>query len=85
MIQNRADGKLVELPEAVSTRRMHSEHGVFGGGDGAGFGDGGEFGGLAQGKLDSIGLEYTYMLTSQLESQRVWCEFYSTPSYLPQL
>ncbi|KAI9337030.1 BRCA1-associated protein 2-domain-containing protein [Zopfochytrium polystomum] len=62
LIQNRADGKLVELPEATST---------------ASRGPGGELGNhlpLSQGKLDAIGLEYTYMLTSQLESQRLWYE-----------
>ncbi|KAF9924646.1 hypothetical protein FBU30_005415 [Linnemannia zychae] len=56
LIQNKADGKLVELPSAVDGSTLSSEHSVQ----------------VGQEKLDAIGLEYTYLLTSQLESQRLY-------------
>ncbi|KAJ1553057.1 hypothetical protein HK405_009081, partial [Cladochytrium tenue] len=68
LIQNRTDGKLVELPAAAS------------GGGGLGRGGGGAGVDLAgyvpvsQSKLDAIGHEYSSMLTLQLESQRMWYE-----------
>ncbi|KAF9905056.1 hypothetical protein EC991_002065 [Linnemannia zychae] len=55
LIQNKADGKLVELPSAVDGS-LPSQHSVQ----------------VGQEKLDAIGLEYTYLLTSQLESQRLY-------------
>ncbi|KAF9538057.1 hypothetical protein EC957_007271 [Mortierella hygrophila] len=55
LIQNKADGKLVELPSAVDGT-LPSQHSVQ----------------VGQEKLDAIGLEYTYLLTSQLESQRLY-------------
>ncbi|KAF9284321.1 hypothetical protein BGZ68_004786 [Mortierella alpina] len=55
LIQNKADGKLVELPSAVDGT-VPSQHAVQ----------------VGQEKLDAIGLEYTYLLTSQLESQRLY-------------
>ncbi|KAG0254913.1 hypothetical protein BG011_005429 [Mortierella polycephala] len=55
LIQNKADGKLVELPSAVDgAPTSHPTVQV------------------GQEKLDAIGLEYTYLLTSQLESQRLY-------------
>lgn len=48
LVQNKTDGKLVELDERASME--HDE------------------------KIDSIQLEYTYLLTSQLESQRAYFE-----------
>ncbi|KAF9899129.1 hypothetical protein BX616_003261 [Lobosporangium transversale] len=72
LIQNKADGKLVELPSAAVVSvdgGIRSQHG--GGGDGGrGGGDVGQE--IGQEKLDAIGLEYTYLLTSQLESQRLY-------------
>ncbi|KAK3836294.1 MAG: BRCA1-associated protein 2-domain-containing protein [Linnemannia gamsii] len=55
LIQNKADGKLVELPSAMDGH-LPSQHSVQ----------------VGQEKLDAIGLEYTYLLTSQLESQRLY-------------
>lgn len=55
LIQNKTDGKLVELPSAVDGT-LPSQHSVQ----------------VGQEKLDAIGLEYTYLLTSQLESQRLY-------------
>ncbi|KAJ3106820.1 hypothetical protein HDU97_005532 [Phlyctochytrium planicorne] len=61
LIQNKADGKLVELPPPS----MDSDNAVLATYDGH----------LNKGeKMDSLGLEYTYLLTSQLESQRLWYE-----------
>ncbi|KAF9436621.1 hypothetical protein BGZ76_003462 [Entomortierella beljakovae] len=55
LIQNKADGKLVELPSAVNgALRPHDSSQI------------------GQEKLDAIGVEYTYLLTSQLESQRLY-------------
>ncbi|KAJ3161422.1 hypothetical protein HDU86_007204 [Geranomyces michiganensis] len=104
LIQNRTDGKLVELP---APSRAHSGELGAGGGVGGyagdldgrpGFGDGlggptgkgglvdrsardgsgqqyqGGNGSVSAEKLESLGLEYTYLLTSQLESQRLWYE-----------
>lgn len=52
LVQNKTDGKLVELDERalVGSKMEHDE------------------------KIDSIQLEYTYLLTSQLESQRAYFE-----------
>jgi len=55
LIQNKADGKLVELPSAMDGT-LPSQHSVQ----------------VGQEKLDAIGLEYTYLLRSQLESQRLY-------------
>ncbi|KAF8979105.1 hypothetical protein BGZ46_005816 [Entomortierella lignicola] len=55
LIQNKTDGKLVELPSAIDGT-LPSQHSVQ----------------VGQEKLDAIGLEYTYLLTSQLESQRLY-------------
>lgn len=54
LIQNKSDGKLVELPSA----HPHSEDGDL----------------VPRAKLENIGMEYTYLLTSQLDSQRLYFE-----------
>ena len=61
LIQNKADGKLVELPapgrgEDNEATERHGKHLV------------------THEKLDAIGLEYSYLLTNQLESQRLFYE-----------
>lgn len=56
LIQNKTDGKLVELPSATDGRTLPSQQTTD----------------VGQEKLDAIGLEYTYLLTSQLESQRLY-------------
>ncbi|KAL8777251.1 MAG: hypothetical protein Q9213_007944 [Squamulea squamosa] len=62
IVQDKADGKLMELPaSAVDTREaMH---------DGDAW-DQEDY--VPREKLDNIGLEYTHLLTSQLESQRTY-------------
>jgi BRCA1-associated protein len=76
LIQNRADGKLVDLDVSRGGREARrgpraglwaGGFGLFGGGDGGG--DGGES--LSEEKLDvekvdAVGLEYSYMLSTQL-------------------
>ncbi|KAJ3395888.1 hypothetical protein HDV05_003278, partial [Chytridiales sp. JEL 0842] len=62
LIQNKADGKLVELPAPTSGAEIQEAERE------------NTSGTVTQGKLDAIGLEYTYLLTSQLESQRMWYE-----------
>jgi BRCA1-associated protein len=66
LIQNRADGKLVELPPAAMGEGVAM---LNGGGSGPSEKDA-----RSAEKLEAIGLEYSYLLTSQLESQREWYE-----------
>ncbi|KAI0629170.1 hypothetical protein C8Q77DRAFT_1076204 [Trametes polyzona] len=69
LIQNKADGKLVELPSAAA--------GVGARGDGTGTGGGGgptAADALTAEKIEAIGIEYSYLLTSQLDSQRTFYE-----------
>ncbi|KDQ61571.1 hypothetical protein JAAARDRAFT_54924 [Jaapia argillacea MUCL 33604] len=66
LIQNKADGKLVELPSAAA-----SFSGSGGGADGLGPGPADT---LSAEKIEAIGIEYSYLLTSQLDSQRVFYE-----------
>ncbi|KAH0611086.1 uncharacterized protein H6S33_011513 [Morchella sextelata] len=61
LIQNKADGKLVELPSALSVSQNPDSPG-----------NGGDY--VPREKLDNIGMEYTYLLTSQLDSQRLYFE-----------
>ncbi|KAF8582718.1 zf-UBP-domain-containing protein [Ramaria rubella] len=61
LIQNKADGKLVELPSASS---MTAADGV-----GSRLGPGPTDTMNAE-KIEAIGIEYSYLLTSQLDSQR---------------
>ncbi|KAK9378035.1 BRCA1-associated protein 2-domain-containing protein [Kockiozyma suomiensis] len=65
LIQNQADGKLVELPSGSSQdhdgggrERLSSRDDDY----------------VPREKLDNIGMEYTYLLTSQLDSQRMYFE-----------
>ncbi len=69
LIQNKADGKLVELPYAAATVGTRSE------GDGGGptVADA-----LSAEKIEAIGIEYSYLLTSQLDSQRTFYEEQTT-------
>ncbi|KZT06033.1 zf-UBP-domain-containing protein [Laetiporus sulphureus 93-53] len=66
LIQNKADGKLVELPSAASTigSRGDGSNGV-----GPSAADA-----LSAEKIEAIGIEYSYLLTSQLDSQRAFYE-----------
>ena len=63
LIQNRADGKLVELPSA-SMRSI----------DDSGAGGPSASDSLTAEKIEAIGIEYSYLLTSQLDSQRAFYE-----------
>ncbi|KAF7794313.1 hypothetical protein EIP86_005447 [Pleurotus ostreatoroseus] len=65
LIQNKADGKLVELPSAASSMTM----GGRGDGSGPSAADA-----LSAEKIEAIGIEYSYLLTSQLDSQRTYYE-----------
>ncbi|KAI9839722.1 MAG: hypothetical protein M1838_004276 [Thelocarpon superellum] len=60
LIQNKADGKLVELP-SPDTRAPLGHDGSIGAA-------------VPREKLDDIGMEYTHLLISQLESQRLYFE-----------
>ncbi|KAI9858172.1 MAG: hypothetical protein M1813_007821 [Trichoglossum hirsutum] len=64
LIQNKSDGKLVELPSALGNSH--------GGANSDYTGLGGDY--VPREKLDNIGMEYTYLLTSQLDSQRLYYE-----------
>jgi BRCA1-associated protein len=65
LIRDKGDGKVVELPRNDPTSRHNTQ------GPGA---DNTEEDVVPRAKLDSIGLEYTHLLTSQLESQRIYFE-----------
>lgn len=67
LIQNKADGKLVELPSAATSSAAG------GGRDGSGMGPG-PSDTLTAEKIEAIGIEYSYLLTSQLDSQRSFYE-----------
>lgn len=67
LIQNKADGKLVELPSAASSMGMGVSPRE--GGLGPGPADA-----LTAEKIEAIGIEYSYLLTSQLDSQRSYYE-----------
>lgn len=61
LIQTKSDGKLVEFPPLASSGAYYRPSGRR---------DDDE----SNEKLDAMGMEYTYLLTSQLESQRVYYE-----------
>ncbi|KAI9511598.1 hypothetical protein F5148DRAFT_1274209 [Russula earlei] len=65
LIQNRADGKLVELPSASMMRAVDDDSGA----GGPSTSDS-----LTAEKIEAIGIEYSYLLTSQLDSQRAFYE-----------
>lgn len=66
LIQNKTDGKLVELPSAAAsvgtTSRNHNGLGPS------------QADALSAEKIEAIGIEYSYLLTSQLDSQRDYYE-----------
>ncbi|KAH6633371.1 BRCA1-associated protein 2-domain-containing protein [Boeremia exigua] len=62
LIQNKADGKLVDLPA--------STHQSVGGAGMTGYANDS----VPREKLDNMGMEYAFLLTSQLESQRAYFE-----------
>ncbi|KAF2465403.1 zf-UBP-domain-containing protein [Lindgomyces ingoldianus] len=62
LIQNKADGKLVDLPAST---QMHPHPNSM---------TGYASDSVPREKLDNMGIEYTYLLTSQLESQRAYFE-----------
>jgi BRCA1-associated protein len=62
LIQNKADGKLVDLP--ASTQQSFGAPGMTGYANDT----------VPREKLDNMGMEYAYLLTSQLESQRTYFE-----------
>ena len=70
LIQNKADGKLVELPSAASSLPQTSREE---GGLGPSQADA-----LSAEKIEAIGIEYSYLLTSQLDSQRSFYEEQTT-------
>ncbi|KAG6850780.1 hypothetical protein H0H93_008818 [Arthromyces matolae] len=65
LIQNKADGKLVELPSAASSTAVSPRDGTLGPT---------QADALTSEKIEAIGIEYSYLLTSQLESQRSYYE-----------
>ncbi|KAI2622013.1 zf-UBP-domain-containing protein [Hypomontagnella submonticulosa] len=60
LIRDKGDGKVVELPNRQGEPTGHGEHE--------------EQDVVPRAKLESIGMEYTHLLSSQLESQRVYFE-----------
>ncbi|KZV71577.1 zf-UBP-domain-containing protein [Peniophora sp. CONT] len=65
LIQNKADGKLVELPSASMASSISGT--TQGGGPSAADG-------LTAEKIEAIGIEYSYLLSSQLDTQRTFYE-----------
>lgn len=65
LIRNKADGKVVELPSASMSSHAR--------GEGRGGGPS-EEDRLSAEKIEAIGIEYSYLLTSQLDSQRAYYE-----------
>ncbi|KAN0088543.1 hypothetical protein V8E55_005600 [Tylopilus felleus] len=66
LIQNKADGKLVELPSASSSMGTNAR-------DDDALGPS-HADALSAEKIEAIGIEYSYLLTSQLDSQRSFYE-----------
>ncbi len=63
LIQNKADGKLVELPSAAASMGAAPRDGGLGPS---------QADALTAEKIEAIGIEYSYLLTSQLDSQRAF-------------
>ncbi|KAF9054431.1 hypothetical protein BJ165DRAFT_1565151 [Panaeolus papilionaceus] len=63
LIQNKADGKLVELPSAAAAMGTSPREGGLGPS---------QADALSAEKIEAIGIEYSYLLTSQLDSQRAF-------------
>lgn len=64
LIQNKADGKLVDLPASTHPSAFGQGTGMTGYASDT----------VPREKLDNMGMEYAYLLTSQLESQRAYFE-----------
>lgn len=62
LIQTKGDGKLVELPSNTTRSFDNSQQGQH------------DIDMVPREKLDGMGMEYTHLLTSQLESQRIYFE-----------
>lgn len=71
LIREKGEGKVVEFP-STNMAAAAAASGGEGGGAPQGPGAGGDADVVPRAKLDSIGMEYTHLLTSQLESQRVY-------------
>jgi len=69
LIQNKADGKVVELPSAASSTSVVPRD--------SGLGPS-QADALSAEKIEAIGIEYSYLLTSQLDSQRSFYEGQTT-------
>jgi BRCA1-associated protein len=69
LIQNKADGKLVELPSAASSMGVTPREGGLGPS---------QADAISAEKMEAIGIEYSYLLTSQLDSQRSFYEEQTT-------
>ncbi|KAF8909339.1 BRCA1-associated protein 2-domain-containing protein [Gymnopilus junonius] len=65
LIQNKTDGKLVELPSAAASINPPPRDGGLGPS---------QADALTAEKIEAIGIEYSYLLTSQLDSQRTFYE-----------
>lgn len=81
LIQNRADGKVFELPSASTMttggQQQPSSSGNTGAGDapaGSRSGGPGPSDALAAEKVEAIGIEYSYLLSTQLDTQRAFFE-----------
>lgn len=66
LIRQKGEGKVVEFPSSTEMASRTSGH--------AGGGGGADMDVVPRAKLDNIGMEYTHLLTSQLESQRLYFE-----------
>lgn len=64
LIQNKADGKLVDLPASTQATFTANSNSMTGYANDT----------VPREKLDNMGMEYAYLLTSQLESQRLYFE-----------
>lgn len=64
LIQTKGDGKLVELPSNTTRTLGYSQSGAHDD----------DVDMVPRAKMDGMGMEYTHLLTSQLESQRVYFE-----------
>ncbi|KAF2178331.1 hypothetical protein K469DRAFT_754624 [Zopfia rhizophila CBS 207.26] len=64
LIQNKADGKLVDLPAPTQPSLSFNSNSMTGYASDT----------VPREKLDNMGMEYAYLLTSQLESQRAYFE-----------
>jgi BRCA1-associated protein len=72
LIRDKGDGKVVELPSNNNALSRGSRRRRSGNEEGGGAEEDEDV--VPRAKLDRIGMEYTHLLTSQLESQRVYFE-----------